>query len=572
MPGGLLNIKAYGNQNIFIYGNPQKTYWTSTYKRITNFGLQNFRLDYEGLRQINLSSDSIFTFKVKRYSELLTDTMLVVTLPDIYSPILPPSDCTQGSVHGWVPYEFKWIKNIGAQLIKRIRVTVGGALLQEITGTQIIALANRDLSSTSKKKWDIMTGNIPELYDPANAYKRIDSYPNAIYTTNTAGAEPSIRSRQLFIPLPLWWCLNSQQAFPLSSLQYNELHIEVTCRPIQELFQIRDVTDHENNYPVVAPNFNLSQHQFYRFIQTPPNSTLDYENTSTNINMDLHLSSTYCFLDKEEQYVFTLNPQHYLIRELRETLFYDVNTSDKVWLQSTTGMVLNWMLLFQRSDVKTRNEWSNYTNWPYDYLPQDITMLPRLMENSPCYNSYTFNYGINTDNQIIVPNGTLGYGLNPNGNDTGLYSTGDYNSSNTKDILLSLGITFDGTYREEVRPSNIYKYQQQYLSSKGFGYSSLDGLYCYNFCLKTSPFELQPSGCVNLSQFSKIELEFTTIPPIVDPNANYLVICDPETGTQIGVNKPTFHLYEYTYNLYVIEERYNILKFIGGHVGLEYAR
>jgi hypothetical protein len=55
-------------------------------------------------------------------------------------------------MYGWVPYEFKWIKNIGAQLIRRIRVTVGGALLQEITGTQIIALANRDLSATAKKK------------------------------------------------------------------------------------------------------------------------------------------------------------------------------------------------------------------------------------------------------------------------------------------------------------------------------------------------------------------------------------------------------------------------------------
>lgn len=570
MPGGLLNIKAYGSQNIFIYGNPQKTYWTSTYKRITNFGLQNFRLDYEGLRQINLSSDSVFTFKVKRYADLLTDTMMVVTLPDIYSPIFPPSDCTQGSIYGWVPYEFKWIKNIGSQLIRRIRVTVGGTLLQEITGTQMIALANRDLSATAKKKWDQMTGNVTELYDPANAYKRVDSYPNAIYTTATTGAEPSIRSRQLYIPLPLWWCLNAQQSFPLTSLQYNELQIEITCRPIQELFQIRDVTDSTNNYPVVAPNFTLSDHQFYRFIQTPPNPELNYSNTSTNINMDVHLSCTYCFLDNAEQEVFVLKPQHYLIRELRETIFYGINTSDKVWLQNSTGMVINWMMLFQRSDVKTRNEWSNYTNWAYDYLPHDITLLPRLMNNSPCSGTYTFDIGDN--NTLYVPPGTLGYGLNPNGNDTGLFTTGDFNSENTKDILLSLGITFDGSYREEIRPSNIYKYQQQYLSSNGFGYSNLDGLYCYNFCLKTSPFDLQPSGSVNLSQYSKIELEFTTIPPIVDPNANYLVVCDPETGTQIGVNKPIFQLYEYTYNLIIIEERYNILKFIGGNVGLEYAR
>lgn len=570
MTGGLLNIKAYGNQNIYIYGNPQKTFWTSTYKRITNFGLQNFRLDYEGLRQISTTNDTVFTFKVKRYADLLMDTMLVLTLPDIYSPIFPPTECTQGSIHGWVPYEFKWIKNIGAQIIKNIKITVGGLLLQEITGHQIVALANRDLNSTLKEKWDMMTGNINELYDPSNAFKRVNSYPNAIYSS--AGAEPSIRGRQLFIPLPLWWCLNSQQAFPLISLQYNILQIEVTLRPLQELFQIRDVTDYDNNYPVVAPNFNLSEHQFYRFIQTPPNPELIYDSTIVNINMDIHLSCTYCFLDDQEQEVFALKPQYYLIRELRETWFYNVNTSDKVWLQNSTGMVLNWMILFQRSDVTSRNEWSNYTNWPYDYLPHDITLLPRLMENSPCSASYEFDYGINTDSKLIVPSGTLGYGLNPNGSDTGLYTSGDFNTENVKEILLTLGITLDGTYREEIKTSNIYKYQQQYLTSNGFGYSQLDGLYCYNFCLKTSPFDLQPSGCINLSKFSKIELEFTTIPPIIDPNANYLVICNPETGNQIGINKPVFQLYEYNYNMLVIEERYNMLTFTSGNVGLEYAR
>ena len=54
-------------------------------------------------------------------------------------------------------------------------------------------------------------------------------------------------------------------AFPLVSLQYNELKIEVTFRPIKELFVIRDVTD--SRLPYVQPNFNLPEHNFYRFTQ-----------------------------------------------------------------------------------------------------------------------------------------------------------------------------------------------------------------------------------------------------------------------------------------------------------------
>jgi hypothetical protein len=39
MPGGLLNIVAYGNQNVYLNGNPSKTFFKTTYKKYTNFGL-----------------------------------------------------------------------------------------------------------------------------------------------------------------------------------------------------------------------------------------------------------------------------------------------------------------------------------------------------------------------------------------------------------------------------------------------------------------------------------------------------------------------------------------------------
>jgi hypothetical protein len=135
-----------------------------------------------------------------------------------------------------------------------------------------------------------------------------------------------------------------------------------------------------------------------------------------------------------------------------------------------------------------------------------------------------------------------------------------------------MGILFDGSVREEMRAAGIYEFQQSYLTSDGYASSELAGLYCYNFAMDTSPFKLQPTGAINLSKFSKVEIEFTTYAPVIDPNASYNVICDPETGLQIGVNKPSFQLYDYTYNLLIIEERYNVLTFIGGNAALMSAR
>jgi hypothetical protein len=527
MAGGLLNLVTGGAQNAIMYGNPQKTYWTSTFKQITNFGLQNFRLDYEGLRQLQVSSDTTYSFKVNRYAELLTETFFVIQLPDIYSSYIETPDIQ--------PYEFKWIKNIGAMMIRNIRFTIGGSLIQQMTGEDIVALANRDLTSTQKSKWDAMVGNTQDMYDPAFAEARYGNYPTAFYYAN--GAEPSIRGRQLRVPLPIWWGLNAQQAFPLVCLQYNELQIEITLRPIRELFQIRDVTNTTGNtYNVIAPNMVIAEHHFNRFIQTPTENGI-YTLTSTSWNENTHLSCTYCFLSEEESIVFATREQKYLVRELYDTWFYDVSITDKVWLQNSTGLVLNWMIMFRRSDVYARNEWSNYTNWPFDYLPINISASGK------------------TDiSQNII------------------YETGEYSVENQKDILLTLGILFDGTVREETRAATIYKYEQQYLSSPGGGFSFLSGMYCYNFCLNTDPFTLQPSGTVNLSKYSKIELDFTTITPTLNPSATALIICDPMSGQQLGVNKSMAKLYNYTYDLITIEERYNILTFIGGNASLMNAR
>jgi hypothetical protein len=51
--------------------------------------------------------------------------------------------------------------------------------------------------------------------------------------------------------------------------------------------------------------------------------------------------------------------------------------------------------------------------------------------------------------------------------------------------------------------------------------------------------------------------------------SDYKMICDPLNGP-IGVTKG--NMYVYSFDLLVIEERYNILKFIGGNAALMNAR
>ena len=566
MAGGLMNLVSSGQQNIILNGNPSKSFFKSIYHQYTNFGLQKFVVNYEGSKTLRLSEESTFTFKVPRYADLLMDTYLSVALPNIWSGILPPQQVTEettaqglGNIEQWAPYEFKWIENIGAKMISKISITCGNYTLQEYSGDYLLAAVQRDYNAIKLNLFNRMIGQEAELVDPANANSRVNSYPNAYYTEDYAGAEPSIRGRILYIPLNNWFSLKSQMAFPLTSLQYNELHINITFRPINQLFTIRDVYDATNNYPYIAPNFNVWYMQFFRFLQPPPDVCIginSYSDQRTLWNADVHLNCTYCFLSNNEERLFALQEQKYLIKQVHERKFQNVTGPNKVELDSL-GMVSNWLFYFQRSDANLRNEWSNYSNWPYNYLPLNVIQAP----TSGTYTVYR------TINGVLSPV-EIGPGVNPDGTLTGILINQTYNPQNDKSILVAMGILLDGSYRENIQPAGVFDYIEKYVRTTG---SAPPGLYCYNFSVNSNNGDLQPSGAINMSRFNQIELEFTTIIPPLDPLAQSLTICDPETGNIIGINKPTWRIYDYNFDLYLFEERINVVSFIGGNVGLMYA-
>jgi hypothetical protein len=557
MPGGLLNLISYGNQNIFLNGNPSKTMFKCKYAKYTNFGLQKFRLDFEGLRTLRLNESSAFKFKVSRYAELLMDTYLVVSLPNIWSPILPPGTVPdQGQ---WRPYEFKWIKNLGTQMIKEVRFSIGGQIIQSFTGNYLQNLVERDFDECKKQLYYNMTGNVAELNDPGNSGTRSNVYPSAYYDGSQLGCEPSIRARKLYIPINVWFTLAAKMAFPLISMQYNELYIDIEMRPVNELYVVRDVTSADMNYQ--QANQTESLFQFYQFLQQPPNPQLDYVNADkrTNWAADVHLISTYAFLTEEEMQVFAAQDQKYLIKEIYEYSFPNVTGTKKVLLDSLS-MVANWMWYFQRSDAFMRNEWSNYSNWPYDYLPSDL-------KNPTAQNGYA---------QLILPEGNytpstdpigIGCFLGQTNAPSNIYVTGQYSPGNQKDIMQYWGLLLDGKYRENQFDAGVFNYVEKYARSAG---NSPNGLYCYNFNLSTNPFDFQPSGAMNMSKFKNIEFEFSTYQPPLDPSAQVFTICNQ--GEVVGINKPTWRIYDYNYDLTIMEERFNVLTFTSGNAALLYAR
>jgi hypothetical protein len=565
MPGGLLNLVANGNMNIILNGNPSKTFFKTTYAKYTNFGLQRFRIEYSDLNTIRLSEDSLFEFLVPRHADLIMDTYFSITLPNIWSPIYQE----EGDISLCQPYEFKWIENIGSQLIRRVRYLIDGQVIQEFTGQYLYSMVQRDFSDDKKELFDEMTGNVAELNDPANYSNRNGNYPNASYCNHdsslwTNGVEPSIRSRKLYIPLNIQSTLMSQMAFPLASMHYNKLKIQIECRPLQDLFVVRDLDyynkhklDHNPtsyilyNPPYIRPDFTDPKYQMYYFINEPimkkmvVHGIIEEENEYVDIDGtwqdDIHLVITYAFLGEDEIKVFASQPQLYLIKEIYEETKYNIVDTQRITINSK-GLVSSWMWFFQRSDAVLRNEWSNYTNWKYKE-----SQFPNILAYDVSWNNAAVSYP--TPCNPCCP---LTF------NFCDMYVTGPLHIENQRDIMTNWGLLIDEKIRENILPVGIVNLVEKYVRTSGNGKS---GLYCYNFCINTNPFNTQPSGAINLSKFNKIEFEFNTILPY-DISAT-INSCN-EDGSIQGTTNPTWKDYEYCYNLHVIEERYNILKFEGG--------
>ena len=559
MPGGLLNIAAYGAENIILTGNPKKTYFKATYKKYTNFGLQRFRLDFEGQRTLNFNSETEMIFKVPRYAELLWDSYLVMNLPDIWSPFF-----WNESVNGCVtPYEFQWIDQLGAIMIKDIIVYTGGNTLAEYSGEYMAAAIQRD-EGTKRVLWNRMIGSETQFTDPANAFQNGGFYPNAQFqTTPPAGFSgpdvvPSIKGRKLYIPIETWFSYKGgKTAFPLVSVQYQELEIKIRFRPIKDLYTILNVEDPNittGRGVRKAPNASNAVDQLWWFLQPPQDPSGVVINPSTptqqqnlnryirknNWNADIHLMCCYVFLSNEERRTFAAQPQSYLVKQTYQHDFLNSTGSRRVDIPSR-DMVSSYLFRFRRSDANLRNQWVNYTNWAFEGIqPNPTTELENLCPPPAGLNPFLFKQTAPLTD-----------------------------SSNLQHILIDLGILLGSEYRENVLDAGMYNLVEKWIRSDGV---AKDGLYLYSFAINTNRSNYQPSGAQNVNKWQYVTFEFNTIQPPIDPeNNNMQVLCD-DNGAIIGVRKDNHNINKWNYDLRIWEERYNMVVIEGGRVGLLHAR
>ena len=185
MGGGLLQLVAYGAQDVYLTGNPQITFFKVVYRRHTNFAIEAIQQTFNGTAGYGQTVNC----QISRNGDLINRVYLQVTLPKITTT---GSSFLAGT---------RYVNYVGLRLIKSVLIEIGGQQIDKHYSDWLYIWNELSLPRGKRYGYDTMVG----------ADKDITSFNN---TT-------------LYIPLEFWFCRNVGLALPLIALQYHEVKIKI---------------------------------------------------------------------------------------------------------------------------------------------------------------------------------------------------------------------------------------------------------------------------------------------------------------------------------------------------------
>ena len=192
MGGGLMQLVAYGAQDIYLTGNPQITFFKVVYRRHTNFSMESIEQTING----NIAAGSRVTSTISRNGDL------------VYRLFYEVDGTTDaGNVK---------VANIGAAVFDNVEIEIGGQRIDRQTGQwmHVWSALTQENSSRILAGTDGKSGTLFQELAGMGGCKEV-----AVNTT---------QAFDLKVPLQFWFCRNPGLALPLIALQYHEVKVVTT--------------------------------------------------------------------------------------------------------------------------------------------------------------------------------------------------------------------------------------------------------------------------------------------------------------------------------------------------------
>ena len=300
MGGGLMQLVAYGAQDVYLTGNPQITFWKVTYRRYTNFAIESIEQTFNGQADFGRRVQCV----ISRNGDLAYRTYLQVTLPEI-NQLMGLGNYSTGQNTGVYA---RWLDYPGEQLIAQVEVEIGGQRIDRQYGDWMHIWNQLTMTAEQQRGYFKMIGNTTQLTfitDPS--FSDVESPCDSLAPRQVCAPRNALPETTLYVPLQFWFCTNPGLALPLIALQYHEVKINLDIRPIDEcLWAVTTLNCNTNPYSGAAGQYSVGR---------PVPATIAYNQSLVAASLYVD----YVFLDTDERRRMAQNPHEYLITQLQFT-------------------------------------------------------------------------------------------------------------------------------------------------------------------------------------------------------------------------------------------------------------
>ena len=185
MAGGLMQLVAYGAQDVYLTGNPKVTFFQAVYKRHTNFAMELIQQTTNG----SPSSSGRVSVTIARNGDLVGNMHVALT---------PVSNVLTSNNVG---FDTNWVAE---RAIAAVELTIGGQRIDKHYQTWWRLYAELFLNESDKYAWGKMT----------------------TMANQTATGTTSLSTCKVFLPLLFFFNRNPGLYLPLIALQYHEVRLD----------------------------------------------------------------------------------------------------------------------------------------------------------------------------------------------------------------------------------------------------------------------------------------------------------------------------------------------------------
>ena len=291
--GAVVQIISIGLQDRALTASPELTYWKGSYKQYAIFAVESI----ENLFQTQCDFGKKAVAVVGRAGDLLGVSVFQATLPQIAQEL---AGSTNGTVYA------RWQDFIGEQLIQECSIDVGGNPVSRFYGDYMHIWNQLSLPEGKLEAYYKMIGHTTQL-----TYLTDPSFADINQPCQAAGVpgqvcvpRQALPETTLYIKLLFWFCENPAMAIPILALQFHEVRINLSVKPLLEcLWAV-------NSLDISGSTSNRQVRAAY---------------AQSLVSASLYLDYTFCEID--ERKFFVSNPHEYLYDQVQCTGDVTVGTA-----------------------------------------------------------------------------------------------------------------------------------------------------------------------------------------------------------------------------------------------------